>query len=147
MEKHKRSFDTETKKIIAARQGWKCNTCECILPASYEIDHVVPLCEGGEDKESNAAALCPNCHAEKSMRERIRMRQRARNLQFSADDREDIRVGDFYECSLCHQRRPCKIAEHPVCPALHDPGFRSRALVGALSRFAYVSRVPTAKQK
>jgi hypothetical protein len=43
-----------------------------MLPAAYEVDHIVPVHLGGsDDSESNLHALCNNCHAEKTIRETI----------------------------------------------------------------------------
>ena len=43
-----------------------------MLPATYEIDHVLALHMGGLDcAETNAEALCNTCHASKTIKERI----------------------------------------------------------------------------
>ena len=37
-----------------------------------ELDHIVPVAEGGTDGLDNLQWLCPSCHAEKSRREAAR---------------------------------------------------------------------------
>ena len=58
-----------TKKTIAARQQWKCQTCSSMLEATYEIDHVLAKCKGGTNEENNLQALCPNCHRQKTRKD------------------------------------------------------------------------------
>lgn len=66
----KRLSQTERAEI-ASGQGWRCQMCDHLLPAEYEIDHAEPLFKGGADEKHNMQALCRNCHGHKSMRERI----------------------------------------------------------------------------
>lgn len=66
----KRSWGIAEQKIVSARQGWKCNICKCILPSSFELDHIVPLWAGGEDNyQTNAQSICGTCHATKTQHE------------------------------------------------------------------------------
>lgn len=37
-----------------------------------ELDHIIPVAEGGTDGLDNLQWLCPSCHAEKSRREAAR---------------------------------------------------------------------------
>ena len=68
------------------------NVCRCLLPASYELDHIRPLCDGGEDDAlTNAQALCGTCHNQKSQRERME-RTRQRRALLAA--RLGLRSGD-----------------------------------------------------
>jgi hypothetical protein len=66
----KRRLNGYTKKIIASQQEWKCGHCNKVLEASYEVDHIKPLSEGGSESEDNLVALCRTCHGEKTFRER-----------------------------------------------------------------------------
>jgi len=59
------------QRIIACDQDWKCNICLTKLPAAYQIDHVVPLQHGGDNSFVNLQALCPDCHATKTLTEVI----------------------------------------------------------------------------
>ena len=56
---------TYSKKLIAANQQWKCNKCQNLLDASYEVDHIVPLYKNGTNHVNNLQALCRNCHVKK----------------------------------------------------------------------------------
>lgn len=77
--KSRRSWGPAEQKITGARQLWKCKVCDCMLPASFELDHVVPLWKGGaDDHETNAQALCGTCHGQKSQREQIERTQQHR---------------------------------------------------------------------
>ena len=52
--------------------------CRCGLPPTAEIDHYIPLGCGlwkhiplEPNSKRNLQALCPNCHAKKTMKERL----------------------------------------------------------------------------
>ena len=80
-----RSWGQATQKIVAARQGWKCASCACMLPSSFELDHRVALWDGGaDDAETNADALCPTCHAQKTQREAVERARRKREARTQA---------------------------------------------------------------
>lgn len=70
----KRSLGEVAKKRTAAAQGWRCAQCQQLLPATFQVDHVVPLAVGGSNDAHNLAALCPGCHAEKTQLEDERVR-------------------------------------------------------------------------
>ena len=69
--KHARRVSTYLKKWIGSSQEWKCALCDHLLEASYEIDHIKALEEGGTNEISNLRALCRKCHGEKTFMERI----------------------------------------------------------------------------
>jgi|688.fasta_scaffold05266_14 hypothetical protein len=69
--KFKRSVSESKKKYIAAKQGWKCRECSEILPATYEVDHIIRLQNGGSNEIDNLQALCPSCHRNKTMMESL----------------------------------------------------------------------------
>ena len=71
MSRQRRCFTDAVKKQIAARQRWQCGLCFDLLSAAFEIDHTIPLWNGGEDSPDNASALCANCHAAKTQNEAI----------------------------------------------------------------------------
>ena len=58
------------RRAIAIRQGWKCNMCRCDL-IEYDVDHIEPLCRGGQDEDANRQAVCVACHRQKTDRERV----------------------------------------------------------------------------
>ncbi len=39
-----------------------------VVAAAVELDHVLPLNEGGEDVDENIQGLCQSCHAAKTTR-------------------------------------------------------------------------------
>ena len=63
------------RRIIAARQDWKCANPDgkCRLKddnlEEYDVDHIIPLRIGGPDHPSNMQALCPACHRRKTERD------------------------------------------------------------------------------
>ena len=67
----KRSVSETKKKYVASSQNWKCNHCQQQLDATFEVDHVIELQNGGSNEVSNLVALCRNCHGKKSMLQRL----------------------------------------------------------------------------
>ena len=67
----KRSVSESKKKYVAANQNWHCGHCKQQLDATYEIDHVIELQNGGTNDVSNLKALCRNCHGKKTMMTRM----------------------------------------------------------------------------
>ena len=74
----KRGFTEAIKKQIAASQKWECSLCHALLESTYQVDHTVPLWDGGEDSVGNATAMCVSCHAVKTQNEAIERNDRAR---------------------------------------------------------------------
>jgi hypothetical protein len=68
-----RKLQESTKKIIAHSQEWLCGMCKCLLPPSYQIDHIVPFSLSQNDNIENLMALCPNCHSQKTQKEHYRI--------------------------------------------------------------------------
>ena len=54
------------KKYVAAQQSWKCKNCNEQLNHTFQVDHKIDLQFGGTNEVSNLAALCNNCHANKT---------------------------------------------------------------------------------
>lgn len=69
----KRDVSESTKKYVAANQKWCCNNCNKLLDASYEIDHKIPLYQGGNNNITNLQALCRNCHGLKTITDKINL--------------------------------------------------------------------------
>lgn len=67
----KRSVSETKKKYVASSQSWTCNHCKQQLDATYEIDHVIELQNGGTNDIANLVALCRNCHGKKTMMNRL----------------------------------------------------------------------------
>ncbi|GAP66805.1 HNH endonuclease family protein [Mizugakiibacter sediminis] len=51
-----------------------CARCGTLTsyPNGFELDHVVPLHQGGEDSEANCQVLCGGCHARKTAEDACR---------------------------------------------------------------------------
>ena len=49
---------------IKVRDEWKC--VKCGKPGRMEVDHVIPIWNGGTDDEANLQTLCRGCHIDKS---------------------------------------------------------------------------------
>lgn len=69
--REKRNVTGLMKKKVAADQRWKCAYCGSTLDESYQVDHKLALFKGGSNDISNLAAVCCNCHAKKTMAERL----------------------------------------------------------------------------
>ena len=65
--KKRRRVSQLTKKIVASNQKWKCKHCNNTLDFTYEVDHILPLYQGGTNQVENLQALCRNCHGRKTM--------------------------------------------------------------------------------
>lgn len=136
-----RSLSEPEKKVVAARQEWKCSECLLVLPAAYQVDHTVPLCDGGADDISNCTAMCANCHAAKTQLEGIERRRSSIAVREQYADREDvfIRNETFVKCALCKRvRRPNQ--PHTFCTGIETGG--AHVLRFALARFEFKQRRP-----
>ena len=72
--RHKRkSFPQWYRMQIAHHQDWKCNSCKEKLPPVFDIDHIKPLWDGGDNERPNLQAICALCHALKSRSERYKI--------------------------------------------------------------------------
>ena len=62
------TIPAELRQRVAARAGGRCEYCQ--LPqafqvATFPVDHILPLCRGGQTELSNLALACPRCNATK----------------------------------------------------------------------------------
>lgn len=69
--KVKRSM--KNRKIFLASQGYKK------VPEGYEVDHIIPLSQGGTDAPSNMQLLTKGEHKAKTKKERAVYRKRKTN--------------------------------------------------------------------
>ena len=72
----KRNVSGYMKKWVASHQNWKCKKCDNTLEASYEVDHILSLEQGGTNHESNLMALCRKCHGLKTFRDRLHLEKK-----------------------------------------------------------------------
>lgn len=68
----KRNVNGYKKRLIAAKQNWKCGNCKNLLDPAFEVDHIIALSEGGTNNDDNLVCLCRNCHGLKTFRERAK---------------------------------------------------------------------------
>jgi 5-methylcytosine-specific restriction enzyme A len=59
------------RRVLDRYLGW-CHLCG--KPGATEVDHVVPLAEGGPDDETNLAPIHDHCHRAKTQAEARRAR-------------------------------------------------------------------------
>lgn len=62
----RKTFTPYQRNTIAYSQEWKCTMCKTLLPASFQIDHIIPLRDKGTNSYDNLQALCGTCHSQKS---------------------------------------------------------------------------------
>jgi 5-methylcytosine-specific restriction endonuclease McrA len=83
----KTSGTGKSKWTLGCQQGWRCGECYGLgifgsrmlgmlgmgrLPVDVDVDHIVPVSQGGWDDEANVQILCPSCHAFKTRHSDIR---------------------------------------------------------------------------
>ena len=136
----KRLLTEPEKKIVAARQQWTCSGCKAVLPAAYQVDHTVALCDGGADTTANCTAMCPNCHAAKTQKETIARAQAAAKTIMTYDGRVDRCLSNnVLQCTECFAKRPAHIA-HTVCLAIEVPNIHGHSVARNLAQFSFVPR-------
>lgn len=96
----RKQFSAMVKRIIGARQKWRCCTCEELLPAGYHIDHRVPLHKGGTNADSNLQAICAACHNEKSYLEQYESYKARQRKKIK---KKECKPESIEYCSRCNQ--------------------------------------------
>lgn len=65
----RKNLSKEMRNKIKERDNFKC--CNCGKRFVYlEIDHIIPVCEGGNNDESNLQTLCSECNRQKEFNRR-----------------------------------------------------------------------------
>lgn len=56
---------------VLKRDGYECQPCKRMRRATLarEVDHIVPLFQGGGEGDENLQAICKDCHDAKTQRE------------------------------------------------------------------------------
>lgn len=85
--RHARKVFSNAQRIrIACKQKYCCIGEKCqgtvLLPPVWELDHILPLCDGGSNEEDNVQMICSICHALKTQSERIRFRALERKHKY-----------------------------------------------------------------
>ncbi len=57
-------IDANYIKFLKIAQGMKCNYCNQTMN-KYQIDHIVPIARGGDNKNENLQLLCAPCNRQK----------------------------------------------------------------------------------
>jgi rubrerythrin len=135
--KQKRSFRDAHRRMVGARQEWKCAHCSIVLPSAFQVDHVVPLWRGGVDSVDNAEALCATCHAQKTQREEIERHESRRRAKiestkeaqrvFEATVRDEelknkkieTHANGTYTCLTCGVH-VYALFKHDTCPVIEE---------------------------
>ncbi len=81
----KRKLREPVKKQVAYNQEYKCFICSCLLPPTFQVDHVVPHSITFDDSEGNLQALCNSCHSRKTQKESMRILE-FKKLQAFSDE-------------------------------------------------------------
>ena len=139
----KRSWGIAEQKIVSARQDWKCNICKCVLPSSFELDHVIPLWAGGEDNyQTNAQSLCGTCHSTKTQHEAIQRTRLVRErreaaIQEAAKSLENEPLPTMHTLEEKKKKKPPARTPSPTPkydPLVDNNPFLKYAFVGSTSR-------------
>ncbi len=58
----------EARKFVFERNNYQCQGCHKIdlTAKSLQVDHIIPLAQGGANDLSNFQTLCAKCNREKS---------------------------------------------------------------------------------
>lgn len=72
-----RGVSDKLRRVIMKRDDRRCQIGgeHCVFTAT-EVDHIVPVFEGGGDERENLRAVCSPCHAVKTQEEAQRARAR-----------------------------------------------------------------------
>jgi len=91
----KRSWTADQKRQVAARGAWRCTVCSQLLNSAFEVDHILALENGGEDDiDTNAQALCSNCHGKKTQNERVLRIKKARERLSALQKNDAVNTHD-----------------------------------------------------
>lgn len=69
--KQKRNVSGNKKKQFEFEQNNECIECNKRTPA-LEVDHIIPLYQGGDNSFENLQALCATCHKNKTIHDSIK---------------------------------------------------------------------------
>lgn len=53
----------ETRRVVHARDGYRCTSCGCQVGRDADVHHLLPRSMGGTDELANLVTLCDGCHA------------------------------------------------------------------------------------
>lgn len=65
--KRRRGLSAKKRFRILNRDGFTCRYCGQAAPSVVlHVDHITPVCNGGDDDDDNLVAACEDCNAGKS---------------------------------------------------------------------------------
>ena len=119
----KRSLSEAQKKRVASLSGWRCRACEHLLTSTYQIDHIIPLWEGGTNEEENLQPLCAECHAQKTQKEAMRRgkQPRATSSLLCLRCNEVVSAYFLHRCQTTPRPRPATNPLQMACPKVNPP--------------------------
>jgi len=64
----RKKIPIDARKYVFERNNYQCQSCHKIdlTAKSLQIDHIIPLAQGGANDLSNFQTLCAKCNREKS---------------------------------------------------------------------------------
>ena len=77
----RRRYTPRERMKVAYEQNYLCAKCAKLLPPDWQLDHITPLSQGGDNERENVQALCVACHTDKTVgatQSRARPRRRKR---------------------------------------------------------------------
>jgi len=62
------SIPPEVRKFVFERNNYQCQSCNKtdLTAKTLQVDHIIPLAQGGANDFSNLQTLCEKCNREKS---------------------------------------------------------------------------------
>ncbi len=62
------SIPPEARKFVFERNNYQCQSCNKtdLTTKTLQVDHIIPLAQGGANDLSNLQTLCEKCNREKS---------------------------------------------------------------------------------
>lgn len=75
------SFSEMERSAIASTQDYNCNICEIELNDNreFDIDHFIPIANGGKNTIDNLQAICKECHLNKTKLEKYGIKEETNN--------------------------------------------------------------------
>lgn len=61
----------KTKELVKNRANFRCEYCQVLMdfsPEPFDIDHIIPICKGGQSVHLNLALSCGGCNSFKHIK-------------------------------------------------------------------------------
>ena len=94
----RKSISPVMKWRLASNNGWKCGLCKKLLGDDAEVDHRVPLSNGGTNSMSNLQVVHSRCHARKTHLESSSRNSRDVPFCFYCD----VYFSKYFMCNHIH---------------------------------------------